>query len=1007
VTKLPANWKRVREIVAAFVAEICAADHELRSEVEAILAAEAASTELSRFVAGGVDATLAAEPGPVFEPQAGMRIGRYLLRRKIASGGMGTVFEAEQENPSRVVAVKTLRVGISNDDARRRFRYEAEALGRLQHPNIAQVFEAGIHSADAQTAEGNGDTLGDCPYFAMELIANARSLTTYARERDLTIEARLRLFLAVADAVHYGHQRGVIHRDLKPGNILVDPRGIPKVIDYGLARVNADDWQKSKMTIAGEVVGTLLYMSPEQLRGDHDAIDVRSDVYSLGAVLHELLSGGPPYDLRDKTIVEALRILTTADPRLPSTVNPAVSRELDWIVSKALARECDRRYSSASELAADVTRFLDHEPLSAGPPSTFYQLRKFTRRHRIALATLISIFVALTGGVIVSLAAMRDAERARDAAAAEASRANESFAFVKSIFETARADTGRRESRVKDLLDSAAARIDAEFASQPLVEAAVRSMIGDCYVSIDDSRAAAPQLERAVAIRREHLGDAHVDTLRSRMGLGILRGRQGRRAEAEVELRAAADGLLRLEGANQVDAVVAIGNHAGALADIGRIAEAEVENRRAVALAAEHCPGSEQQALVESMLANTLSVAGKIDEAIELSRKALERCKLSTGGNEEFRLRVRLIASVRIAQLDPPAGAAELEDVYLAASRQLGPRHATTIQALLHRGSALLDAGDAPNAELCLRNAVAQQLEADGAEAWTTAACRRELAEFLDRTGRFEEGEQLLRDAIVDATQGLGENDPDVLSLRQLLVDGLADRGRFEEAEELQRRVLAAAKTSQGETGPQTVTAALSLGFILQQTSRVEEAVGLFESLAEACRRELGPGQEYTAIAFGNLGACRMFLRQYAEAATALETALTSRLESLGPDHHIVAAIAADLGVAKREIGDFKGSEAALRHSLAARLATLASADPQVRAVEIELSRTLRAAGRFGESAELIRGVLERAGPDDATATRPLLVELRAIYDAAGDTERVREIDSKLGTDLAPPSDDG
>jgi non-specific serine/threonine protein kinase/serine/threonine-protein kinase len=320
------------------------------------------------------------------------RIGRYTIQRVIASGGMGTVYKAVQERPRRVVAIKVMREGVTGASALRRFEFEAQLLARLRHPSIGQVYEAGTHEAGGVSV----------PFFAMEYIPNAKSITAYAAEKKLDTRGRLNLFRQVCEAVHHGHQKGIIHRDIKPDNILVGPNGTPRIIDFGVARATDSDMVVTQyQTDLGQLVGTLQYMSPEQCEADPQDIDTRSDVYSLGVVLYELLCGQRPYDVSKVPVYEAANVIRTQDPPRPSTTNPKLRGELETVVLKALAKERDRRYQSADELAQDIGRYLRGEAVSAQPASAAYQLRVLARRHKGFLtAATIVMGVIVVGAVI-------------------------------------------------------------------------------------------------------------------------------------------------------------------------------------------------------------------------------------------------------------------------------------------------------------------------------------------------------------------------------------------------------------------------------------------------------------------------------------------------------------------------------------------------------------------------------------------------------------------------------
>jgi len=321
-------------------------------------------------------------------------IGHYKVRRVIGSGGMGTVYEAIQESPRRKVAIKVMRSGVTSRSAMRRFEYESQILGRLSHRCIAQVYEAGTYD----------DGTGGVPYFAMEYIIGAKTLLEYAKQKNLNIHEILILFEQVCDAVHHGHLKGIIHRDLKPDNILVDSSGNPKIIDFGVARATDSDMAITTLqTNVGQLIGTVQYMSPEQCEADPDLIDARSDVYSLGVILYEILTGQPPYDLSSIPIYEATRLIREQQPTKMTTIAEGIGGDLETIVSKAMDKDRDRRYQSSYELGQDITRFLENEPIHARRASIVYQLKMFARRNRGVVATVMIVAVALVLATVVSV----------------------------------------------------------------------------------------------------------------------------------------------------------------------------------------------------------------------------------------------------------------------------------------------------------------------------------------------------------------------------------------------------------------------------------------------------------------------------------------------------------------------------------------------------------------------------------------------------------------------------
>jgi len=323
------------------------------------------------------------------------RIGRYDIVRRIGEGGMGVVYEARQDQPRRRVALKLIRTGMPSDAELRRFRREAEVLGQLQHAGIAHVYDAGL--AEVVMATG---ALPEQPYIAMEFIEGV-SITEYLSSQNVGVTRILELFVAVCDAVHHAHTKGVIHRDLKPGNIIVDTEGQVRILDFGIARLASSDGAAATLnTDIGQLIGTLPYMSPEQVAGEHTELDARSDVYALGVVLYELLTGRLPHDVRNRSLHDGIRIIREDEPTRLSSINARYHGDLDTITAKALEKSKHRRYASAQALSEDIRRFIRFEPIVARPISTIYQIKKFARRNRTLVAGIAATFVALVGGII-------------------------------------------------------------------------------------------------------------------------------------------------------------------------------------------------------------------------------------------------------------------------------------------------------------------------------------------------------------------------------------------------------------------------------------------------------------------------------------------------------------------------------------------------------------------------------------------------------------------------------
>ncbi|MHC4653187.1 MAG: serine/threonine protein kinase, partial [Planctomycetota bacterium] len=318
------------------------------------------------------------------------KIGHYHIKRVIAAGGMGVVYEAVQEHPRRTVALKVVKQGIASRSALRRFEYESQILARLRHPGIAQVYEAGMHD------DGSGGT----PFFAMEYVAGAKDIIDYARAKELGTRAKLELFTKVCEAVHHGHQKGIIHRDLKPPNILIDSTGQPKIIDFGVARATDSDLAMPTLqTDVGQLVGTVQYMSPEQIDADPHDIDTRSDVYALGIILYRLIANQLPYDVSGTVIYEATRMVREEQPKRVSSIDRTLRGDVETIVLHALEKDRDRRYQSAVELSQDIDRYLSNRPIRARPPSLAYSFKTFVKRNKMLVGAIAAVFVALVFGI--------------------------------------------------------------------------------------------------------------------------------------------------------------------------------------------------------------------------------------------------------------------------------------------------------------------------------------------------------------------------------------------------------------------------------------------------------------------------------------------------------------------------------------------------------------------------------------------------------------------------------
>jgi serine/threonine protein kinase/tetratricopeptide (TPR) repeat protein len=548
----------------AFIKIQCGGDESLRGEVEELLRHQQSLGSFLNTPPAGLDVTVertvSERPGTV--------IGPYKLLQQIGEGGMGIVFMAEQSLPiQRTVALKIIKPGMDTRQVIARFEAERQAVAMMDHPNIAKVLDAGT------TDSGR-------PYFVMELVKGV-PITKYCDEKQLALRARLELFVQVCQAVQHAHQKGIIHRDIKPNNVLVaeyDNEPIPKVIDFGVAKATAQKLtERTMFTEFGQVLGTVEYMSPEQAKLNQLDIDTRSDIYSLGVLLYELLAGSTPIEgkrLREAAFDEMLRLIREEEPPKPSTrissidtlpsiavnrhTEPArlskdVRGELDWIVMKALEKDRNRRYETAGGFAADIDRHLKDEPVEAGPPSATYRFRKFARRNKAALITAVLFAVVLVlGSVISTWQAVRatraealsqqrlQAEKqARANAVTQAAKATAISDLLQDALQSANPDNVKGvDYTVRQLLDDLSDGLTDQLKDQPQAEAAIHATVGNAYRRLGLPHDAEPHLKKAIELRRV-LGHDHLDVAQSLLDHSYNAFEHGNWAAAEAESREA------------------------------------------------------------------------------------------------------------------------------------------------------------------------------------------------------------------------------------------------------------------------------------------------------------------------------------------------------------------------------------------------------------------------------------------------------------------------------------
>ena len=877
----------------ALLQSACGENAALRRKIDRMLAAhDLAGDFLAQPTLATAETILeASEPAPLPE-----RIGRYRVKRVIAAGGMGVVYEAVQERPHRTVALKVMRPGVASQSSQRRFEYESQILARLRHPNIAQVYEAGTHD----------DGGGAVAYFAMEYVPNAKTLIEYATDKKLDTRRRLSLFAKVCDAVHHGHLKGIVHRDLKPGNILVDADGEPKIIDFGVARSTDSDLAVTTLqTDVGQLIGTLQYMSPEQCDADPHDLDSRSDVYALGVVLYELLCDRLPYDLAHAAVHEAVRVIRDESPIRPSTVNRTLRGDLETITLMALEKERVRRYQSASDLAADVRRYLTDEPVVARPASALYHFRKFARRNRTLVGGIAASFVLLLAGT-AGIAWQWQAART------EAARATTINDYLMHLFAMINPGEGMTDGlrtpepggglpNIRELIDEAAAGLDLELADWPIVQADLHLRLGRTYWGLGRFEQARHHIGRAHELRAETLGDDHVDTMMALMWRGwCIAHTLGPSAEAGQYLRKATDGLQRRLGPHDPRTLNSRIWMTGLMGVQRPGREVEQAHRDVWATCREALgPDHRVTILATARLAFFLTERKYIDreqrfaEAEELVAKPYERLRDSPLAEDAF---FRTLSMIRGLVFRGTGRLEQALEVF-EHTNKLGQRDGrpgltiTDIRVTKNLAATLVDLGRVEEAGTLWQEQAEAARAVLGDHPFTVWLIERHAA-FLSQRERYAEAESLLLDCLNQYATALGEYTFHVAIARQQLVFALMSQQKYREAEPHARKVVEGFRRAGWSPEMWLPYSLQQLATCLQRLEKMDEAEGFRRERVEILRHAYGDEHANT---LGPANGLAWFLKdrgklQQAE-ALARQTVEASR-RALGEDHDTTIASA-------------------------------------------------------------------------------------------------------------------
>ncbi len=856
------RWERVEELFAwaverdrsslsAELAARCAGDDDLCAEVDSLVAAWESSVD---FLETPATHRIAREDEGK-DPRRGARIGRYRLVRPIGRGGMGVVYEAWQDDPRRVVALKVVRGGALADPLRvRRFQREAESLGRLDHPGIARIFEAGL---DVQSGDH---------WFAMELV-RGRPLAEYARVERPDRATLLDLFVQICQAVDHAHRQGVVHRDLKPSNVLVvaDPDTAPlvKVLDFGLAHCTAGGSAEiTRLTEPGRVFGTLPYMSPEQARGEPGSIGPPSDVYSLGVMLYELLTGRLPLDVEGLLLPAAVRCISESVPERPSRIDRTLRGDLETIVAKALEKDPSRRYATAADLARDVERHRSGRPIAARPPSFAYQARKLVLRHKVFFGAALLLCLLFAAASVVSSVLYARAREAEQRARVEAQAALDISGFLQEMLASAQPGVyANHELTVRDVLDRAAGRLEREPTLDPDVAAALHATIGDAYRALGLFDRAEQHLEIALAAHRaDPLAEAAL--AKDLSALGRVRLEQGRYAESEALSREAVAILRRTgtpktlaEALTQLGSAVRVRGDSAAMLD-----EARDLYEQALSIAEDlSAPDSELVANVLNEYGGALAALGDNAGAERHYRRALELHRGSFGD-----------VDLRVAQDE------------------------NDLAIVLARGDQREEAID------LTRHALASYAQILGREHPTTVAILNNLGSLLVRGPDLDEGEALLVEALEARRRLLGGDHPDVARTLSLLGDVARRRNDldsarlcFEEALEIYRVRLGSFHVEVGNTETNLALVELDAGDARAALPHARLALEIY-------RRVLPEDHFFIPQSQGIVGRVLLALGEHPEAEALLAASLEMLVKLGGDGHPATQRAIADLAALYR-----------------------------------------------------------------------------------------------------------
>jgi len=820
-------------------------------------------------------------------------IGPYKLIRKLGDGGMGQVWLAEQTEPvRRRVALKLIRAGIRDSVLIQRFQAERQSLAIMDHPAIAKVFDAGA------TASGH-------PYLVMEYV-DGLPITQYCDQKKLGIRERLELFVQVCEGVQHAHQKAIIHRDLKPSNILVtgaDRKPVPRIIDFGLAKTAVPLVPgETLFTQAGAFLGTPGYMSPEQADPNVRDVDTRTDVYSLGVILYELLTGFLPFDTtqwKQQRLDEVLQQLRDTDPERPSTkissnkettTSCAAARgteaqhlvtqlrgDLDWIALKALEKERGRRYSTPATLAADVENYLENRPVVARPASTSYRLKKYVRRHRLGVAVASGAAALLIAFAVMQTVQLRRTTRERD-------RADRIADFMINMFSVSDPNETRGNAvTAREILDKASQDIESNLSNDPQLQAQLMSAMGEVYRHLGLYAKSEPLLAHSLEIERRVLGPNNFETASTTSRLAASYADSGKLAEAEKLLRPLVEIEKRNLGPEHRKTLVCMNLLASTFHGQGKFAEAEKMYRQTLETQQRvYGPDDPITLTLMSNIAAVLNDSGSHSpEIVDLNRKVLEARRRTLGPDHPDTL--MSMANLGTALTTQGNRTAEAEQVLLETlvkqRRVLGPEHPETLGTMGALTSVYEQEYRFVDEEKLARETLELQRRLLGPEHSDTVSSMASLAAALALLKRYSEAEQMSRQAIEIENRIMPSEHPTAIQTKSTLADILESERHLPEADKLVHEVLETEQRAFGPEHPLTIQTMCTLGKILKDEGRLDEAEKTFAQNREIAVRVLPPNDPKVALFTYALAQVAARRRKSAQAISLLQNALDHGLD--------------------------------------------------------------------------------------------------------------------------------